>query len=118
MTDEQSTSNASPQTVDSSSASSASSSSGYVPPTPARCFRGAVISGGLTFAMYSLTQSIINVLAGVPLPTKSTLSANIAVAVRTLIVGVCTMGTAIFAIATLGLFALGIQLLFQQKKQG
>jgi hypothetical protein len=63
--------------------------------------------------MYSLTRSIIEVLAGIPLPTKSTVSANIAVAVRTLIVGTCTLGTAIFAIATLGLIALGIQLAIQ-----
>lgn len=102
-----------PQTASSES----SSTSSYVPPTPGRCFRGAFISGGLAFAMYSLTQSIIQVLAGVPLPTKSTLSANIAVAVRTLIVGVCTLATAIFAIATLGLLALGVQLLIQRKQK-
>ncbi|MBF2001267.1 MAG: DUF3082 domain-containing protein [Synechococcales cyanobacterium M58_A2018_015] len=82
-------------------------------PTPWRCFRGAFISGGLAFALYSLTQSIVQALAKVPLPTKSTLSANIAVAVRTLVVGVSTMATAIFAIATLGLLLLGIQLLIK-----
>jgi hypothetical protein len=83
-------------------------------PTSGRCFRGAAISGGLTFAMYLLTQSIIHVLAGVPLPTKSAVAANIAVAVRTLVIGVTVLGTAIFAIATLGLFALGVQLLFKK----
>lgn len=96
--------------------SNTSASSSYVPPTPARCFRGAVISSGLTFVMYLLTQSIIQALADVPLPTKSVVAANIAVAVRTLVIGVSTMVTAIFGIATLGLLALGIQLLFKQKQ--
>jgi Protein of unknown function (DUF3082) len=106
-----------PSPPNSTSGSTASgSTSGNVPPTPGRCFRGGLISGGLAFAMYSLTQSIIQVLANTPLPNKSTVAANIAVAVRTLIVGVCTLGTTIFAIATLGLFALGVQLLIQQGK--
>ncbi len=88
-----------------------------VPPTPGRCFRGAFIAGGLAVAMYGLTRSIVHVLEGVPLPTKSVVAANIAVAVRTLIVGVSALGTAIFAIATLGLMALGIQLLLKQRQQ-
>lgn len=95
----------------------AASSSNTEAPTPGRCFRGAVISGGFAVAMYLLTRSIIHVLAGVPLPTKSTIAANIAVAVRTLVIGMSTLGTAIFAIATLGLLALGVQLLFQQRQQ-
>ena len=90
--------------------------SGQVPPTPGRCFRGALIAGGLSFAMYGLTQAIVHALAGTPLPNKSVATANIAVAVRTLVVGVSTLTTAIFVIATLGLLALGIQLLIQQKR--
>lgn len=93
------------------------SSSGYVEPTPARCFRGAAISSGLTFVMYLLTRSIIQALANTPLPNKSVAAANIAVAVRTLVMGVSTLATAIFGIATLGLLALGIQLLFKRERQ-
>jgi len=91
--------------------------SGEVPPTPGRCFRGGLIAGGLSFAMYGLNQAIIHALEGVPLPTKSVAAANIAVAVRTLVIGTSTLATAIFVIATLGLFALGIQLLIRQKQQ-
>jgi hypothetical protein len=94
-----------------------SSTSSSVPSTPGRCLRGALISSGLAFAMYSLTQSMIQVLAGVPIPTKSTFAANISVAVRTLIVGGCTLATAIFAFATVGLLALSVQLLIRQKQQ-
>src|SRR3712207_4554687 len=87
-------------------------------PTPMRCFTGALISGGLAVAMYFLTRSIIQVFAGIPLPTKSTTALNIAVAVRTLVMGTSTMAAAIFGIATLGLIALGIQLLIKQGRKG
>lgn len=95
----------------------ASTSSRYAPTTPGRCLRGAVISGGLAVVMYLLTRSIILALAEVPVPTKSVFSANIAVAVRTLVIGVSTLATGIFAIATLGLLALAIQLLIRQRQQ-
>ena len=82
--------------------------------TPLRCFIGALISGSLAIALYSLTLSIARSFAAKPIPTGSVATANIAVAVRTLVVGMSTMGTAIFAISTLGLVALGIQLLILQ----
>lgn len=63
--------------------------------TPLRCFVGAVISGGLAIALYSLTVSIARSFAAQPLPTGSVATANIAVAVRTLVVGGSTLGTAI-----------------------
>jgi hypothetical protein len=66
--------------------------------------------------MYLLTQSIVQALANSPLPTKSAVAINIAIAVRTLVVGVSTMVTAIFGIAALGLLALGIQLLLKPKQ--
>jgi hypothetical protein len=84
--------------------------------TPGRCFRGAAISGGLAFVLYGFTQSIIRVLAGVPIPNKSVTAANISIAVRTLVVGMSTLATAIFAIATLGLLGLGIQLLIKGRQ--
>ncbi len=67
--------------------------------------------------MYLLTQSIIQTLGNTPLPNKSATALNIAVAVRTLVVGVSTLATSIFAISTLGLLALGVKLLIQQKTQ-
>lgn len=115
------TENSTPDNLTNSPANSSTNSStdrGEVPPTPRRCFRGALLAGGLSFAMYGLNQAIIHALEGVPLPTKSVAAANIAVAVRTLVIGSSTLATAIFVIATLGLFALGIQLLIQQKQQG
>jgi hypothetical protein len=92
-------------------------SAGETPPTPLRCFTGALISGAIAFLLYLLNQSIVQGLAAKPLPTANVTATNIAVAVRTLVVGLSTLATAIFAIATLGLIALGIQLLIQQLRQ-
>jgi hypothetical protein len=88
-----------------------------VPPTPLRCFTGALIAGSLATALYSLTQSIIQAFAHKPLPSGNVTATNIAVAVRTLVMGMSALATAIFAIAAVGLVALGIQLLVKQFRQ-
>ncbi|MBW4658207.1 MAG: DUF3082 domain-containing protein [Drouetiella hepatica Uher 2000/2452] len=88
-----------------------------VPPTPLRCFVGALIASGFATALYSLTQSIIRAFANKPLPSGNVTATNIAVAVRTLVMGMSALATAIFAIAAVGLVALGIQLLVKQLRQ-
>lgn len=86
-------------------------------PTPLRCFTGAIISGSIATALYWLTQSIVIAFANKPVPTGNYIATNIAVAVRTLVMGMSALATGIFAIAALGLVALGIQLLIQQLRQ-
>jgi len=86
--------------------------------TPLRCFTGAAIAGGLAAALYSLTLSIVQSFANTPLPARDNyIATNIAIAVRTLVMGVSVLGTGVFAIAALGLVALGIQLVVQQLRQ-
>ncbi|WP_416666436.1 DUF3082 domain-containing protein [Egbenema bharatensis] len=104
-------------TVQPTETASAKGSRTPQPPTPLRCFTGAMIAGGLTYAMYSLTMSIAETFANKPLPSGNYLATNIAVAVRTLVTGMSALGTGIFGIAALGLMALGIQLLVQQLRQ-
>jgi hypothetical protein len=91
--------------------------SGYVPPTPLRCFTGSAIATGFAYMLYLLTQSIVTSFAAKPLSSTNMLAARIGAAVRTLIVGISTLGTGIFAIAAIGLLALGIQLVFKQLRQ-
>ena len=93
------------------------SQSQTVPPTPLRCFIGALIASGFATALYSLTQSIIRAFANKPLPSGNVTATNIAIAVRTLVMGMSALATAIFAIAAVGLVALGIQLLVKQLRQ-
>lgn len=82
--------------------------------SPMRCFMGALISGGLTFALYSLTASIAQAFAAKPLSSTNTLTINIAVAVRTLVVGVSALATGVFGLVAVGLVALGIQIIIQR----
>lgn len=83
-------------------------------PTPSRCLTGAVMSGGLAYAMYSLMIAIATTFATKPIHSDNQIVLNIASAVRTLVVGVVALGTGIFGIVAIGLTALAIQLLIQQ----
>ena len=89
------------------------------PPTPQdfsiwRSFSGALISGGFAFALYSLTSAIAQAFANKPLHTANFTAQNISVAVRTLVVGMSTLATGIFAITALGLLGLTLQVMIQR----
>lgn len=86
--------------------------------SPLRCFTGATIAGGLAYGLYALTLSIVQKFAHTPIPSGDNyIATNIAIAVRTLVMGMSALGTGVFAIAALGLVALGIQLVVQQLRQ-
>jgi len=89
-----------------------------VSPTPLRCLTGAVIAGGLGFAMYSLTIAIATSFAHKPIHSDNPIVLNISSAVRTLVVGMSALATGIFAVVGVGLLALAVQLLVQQLTQG
>jgi len=82
--------------------------------TPMRCLSGAVISGGIAFAAYSLTAAIAQTFAHKPIHSDNFTVVNIAAAVRTLVVGIMALGTGIFGIVAIGLVALAIQLSIQK----
>ena len=79
--------------------------------TPMRCFTGALISAPMAYALYLLTVSISQTFAAKPLTSSSMMAIRISIMVRTLVMGMSALGTAIFAFTTLGVAALGIQLL-------
>jgi len=82
--------------------------------SPLRCLTGAVISGGMGFAVYSLMIAIATNFATKPIHSINPLVVKISSAVRTLVVGVVALGSGIFGIVAIGLLALGVQLLVQQ----
>jgi hypothetical protein len=84
-----------------------------VPPTPLRCLTGAMISGGMGYAVYNLMISIATTFATKPIHSNNPMVVNIGSAVRTLVVGVVALGTGIFGLVAVGLFALMVQLLIQ-----
>jgi Protein of unknown function (DUF3082) len=87
------------------------------PPGLWRCAIGATIAGSLAYACYSMTAAIAQTYAGKPIVSNNQLTVNIASAVRTLVIGIASLGTFVFAFATLGLIALFIQLAIQSFQQ-
>lgn len=83
-------------------------------PTVMRCLTGAAISGGFAYACLLLTTSIAQTFAHKPIHSNNPIAINISTAVRTLVTGVSTLGTCVFAFAAFGLFCLGIQLFLQK----
>lgn len=83
-------------------------------PSPLRCFLGAAVAGGAAVVLYNLTSSIALAFASRPLQYHTVTTANIAVAVRTLVVGMSALGAGVFGLAAVGLFGLGIQLLLRR----
>lgn len=81
--------------------------------TPLRAWSGAFMSGALGILLYKLTYSIALTFATHPATASSQMAQRISSAVRTLVVGLTTMATGLFAIAALGLVLLGFKLLFQ-----
>ncbi len=86
-------------------------------PTPLRSFLGALIASGLAIALYRVTGSISQSFAQKPLHSDNALVVKITIAVRTLVVGLSTLATFMFAIVALALVALAIQATIQQLKQ-
>lgn len=86
------------------------------PPSPLRCAIGSLIAGVMAFGLYSLTSSIAQTFAAKPIQSQNITVINITVAVRTLVVGISTLATAVFSLIAIGLLALAIQVSIQQLK--
>jgi uncharacterized membrane protein (DUF373 family) len=85
--------------------------------TPLRCLLGSAISGALAFGLYGLTRAIAATFAAKPIASTNQIVINLSSAVRTLVVGVASLGTFIFAFVALGLVLLALQLSIQNWKQ-
>ncbi|MGB8700327.1 MAG: DUF3082 domain-containing protein [Thermosynechococcaceae cyanobacterium] len=85
-----------------------------IPPSPLRSLSGALLSATLGLLLYRLTAAMVQSFAQHPVLSHKTVVINLTAAVRTLVVGLATMATGIFAIAALGLVALAIQTLVRQ----
>lgn len=82
--------------------------------TPLRCVIGAVLSGIFAFGAYLMTHAIALSFATHKIQSSNQAVQRISAAVRTLVVGLTTLGTGVFSLATLGLLALAIQLTIRQ----
>ncbi|MDZ8050397.1 MAG: DUF3082 domain-containing protein [Aulosira sp. ZfuVER01] len=82
--------------------------------SPLRCVTGAIISGGLGYALYSLMIAIATSFANKPIHSDNQLVVRLTSAVRTLVVGLVALGAGIFALVAVGLLALAVQILVQK----
>ncbi len=83
-------------------------------PTPQRCLVGSVIAGALAYAMYLMTTAIAQSFAAHKIQSTSLIVQRLSSAVRTLVIGMTTLGTGVFGFAAVGLLLLGIQIVFQR----
>jgi uncharacterized membrane protein (DUF373 family) len=90
------------------------SNSGKKPVNFVSCWIGAAIAGSIAIAIYRLTSSIATVFAEHPIHSDNVTAINISIAVRTLVVGMASLATGIFGFSALGLFALGVQVLWKK----
>ncbi len=84
------------------------------PITPLRCLIGSLLATVLAYAMYLMTHAIAQSFAAHKIQSTSLIVQRISSAVRTLVVGMTTLGTGVFGIAAIGLLGLAIQLLLQR----
>ncbi len=82
--------------------------------TPSRCIAGAVVSGGMGYALYLMMIAIATNFATKPLHSDNQLVIRISSAVRTLVVGIVALGTGICGIIAIGLLALAVQMLMKK----
>ncbi len=84
--------------------------------TSLNCLVGSLISGFLAFLLYQLTQSIAQSFAQKPITVSQPWAIQLATAVRTLVVGMSSLATGLFALSTVGLILLAGQLIFQKMR--
>lgn len=85
-------------------------------PTPLRCILGAGMAGVLAFGLYRMTHAIAVTFATHPVQSTNLIVQRISAAVRTLVIGMTTLGTGVFGLAAVGLLALAIQILIRRRQ--
>jgi hypothetical protein len=85
-------------------------------PSPLQSLIAVLISGGIATALYFLTRSIAQTFADKPITSSNPTAINLSVAVRTLVVGMSTLATAVFGIVALGLVIVTIYSTIEQFK--
>lgn len=81
------------------------------------CVIGSLIAAAMATGSFFLNSSIAQYFADRPIQSQNLIVVKITIAVRTLVVGISTLGTGVFSLIALGLFALGIQVAIQHLKQ-
>lgn len=84
--------------------------------TPLRCLVSSIISGSISFCLYLLLNSIVQGFAAKTVTSSNPLVIKLTSAVRTMIMGVAALGMGITGLIAIGIFLLGIQVMFKKGK--
>lgn len=104
-----------PESVESASVAPLVGSTDVTKPlTPQSCVLGSVIAGIMAFGMYRMSHAIALSFAAHKIQSDNFIVQRISAAVRTLVIGMTTLGMGVFGVAAIGLFALSIQLIIQK----
>lgn len=82
--------------------------------SPWRCASSSVVAGAIATACYFMTSSIAQTFARSSIHSNNLTALKIASLVRTFVIGISSLATFTFALASLGLMALAVQILFRQ----
>ncbi len=108
-----------PQSVESTTQAPLAGSTGVTtkPLTSQSCAVGSVIAGTMAFGMYRMSHAIALSFAAHKIQSDNFIVQRISAAVRTLVIGMTTLGMGVFGVAAIGLLALSIQLIIQNNNQ-
>ncbi|VXD13700.1 conserved hypothetical protein [Planktothrix serta PCC 8927] len=79
-----------------------------------RCITNGLMYGGIAFIFYKMTQSMAEKFANKPIQSENFTVIQMSTTVRTLVVGVFTMGTVLFSFLSVGLIILAIYVSIQR----
>jgi Protein of unknown function (DUF3082) len=96
----------------SQSKNQSSNQSSNQPPSVLRCILGAIVSGAIAFVLWNFTQTIAATFAAKQITSDNMIVIRISIAIRTLVIGMVTLGAGVFGLAAVGLTGLGLQTLF------
>ena len=84
--------------------------------TPLRCLFSSIISASISFCLYLLLNSIVQGFAAKTVTSSNPLVIKLTSAVRTMIMGVTALGMGVTGLIAIGIFLLGIQVMFQKRE--
>ncbi|CAD5932086.1 hypothetical protein PCC9214_01353 [Planktothrix tepida] len=79
-----------------------------------RCITNGLMYGGVALVFYKLTHIIAEKFANKPIQSENFTVIQISTAVRTLVVGLFTMGTVLFSFLSVGVMLLAIYVSIQR----
>ncbi|RZM74837.1 DUF3082 domain-containing protein [Leptolyngbya iicbica] len=79
-----------------------------------RAFTGSMMAAVFAMLFYKMLVAIATSFANKPVTSDNITVINLSAAVRTLVMGSITLGAGVFAISAIGLFLLGLQMIWQR----